>query len=42
MIRCSRSGGIVVDGPAALRRRLPTWFTLSPFASVPRPYKLVG
>jgi DNA-binding HxlR family transcriptional regulator len=35
-----RSGDIVVDGPAALRRGLPTWFTLSPFAAVPRAYKL--
>ena len=31
------SGEIEVIGPEALRRDLPRWFTLSPFASVPRP-----
>ena len=32
-----RSGAVEVHGPEALRRALPGWFTLSPFASVPRP-----
>lgn len=32
-----RSGNLVLDGPATLRRTLPHWFTLSPFATVPRP-----
>jgi DNA-binding HxlR family transcriptional regulator len=32
-----RSGGVRLDGPAALRRALPAWFTLSTFAAVPRP-----
>ncbi len=32
-----RTGGVAVDGPEALRRALPRWFTLSPLASVPRP-----
>ncbi|MEH0841091.1 helix-turn-helix domain-containing protein [Micromonospora sp. CPCC 205711] len=32
-----RGGGVALDGPAALRRAVPAWFTLSPFASVPRP-----
>lgn len=31
-----RSGGVTVTGPAPLRRALPQWLTLSPFASVPR------
>jgi DNA-binding HxlR family transcriptional regulator len=31
------SGEIEVSGPEALRRDLPRWFTLSVFASVPRP-----
>jgi hypothetical protein len=31
------SGAIEVSGPEALRRALPRWFTLSVFASVPRP-----
>lgn len=31
------SGAIEVSGPAALRRSLPRWFTLSVFASVLRP-----
>jgi DNA-binding HxlR family transcriptional regulator len=31
------SGAIEVSGPEALRRSLPRWFTLSVFASVPRP-----
>ncbi len=30
-------GAIVVHGPEPLRRALPTWFTLSSFAAVPRP-----
>ncbi len=32
-----RSGDVVLDGPHAVRRALPGWFTLSPFAAVPRP-----
>jgi DNA-binding HxlR family transcriptional regulator len=32
-----RSGDITVQGPEALRRALPRWFTLSVFAAVPRP-----
>jgi putative sterol carrier protein len=32
-----RSGAVEVRGPEALRRSLPGWFTLSAFASVPRP-----
>ena len=35
--RALRGGDLVVDGPAALRRALPHWLTLSMFASVPRP-----
>jgi len=32
-----RTGAIEVRGPEALRRSLPGWFTLSAFATVPRP-----
>ncbi|MGI5490242.1 winged helix-turn-helix transcriptional regulator [Microtetraspora malaysiensis] len=32
-----RSGVVDVHGPEAFRRQLPRWFTLSEFASVPRP-----
>ena len=32
-----RSGAVELHGPEALRRGLPAWFTLSPFAAVPRP-----
>ncbi len=32
-----RSGSIDVTGPERLRRAVPGWFTLSPFATVPRP-----
>jgi DNA-binding HxlR family transcriptional regulator len=32
-----RGGAIQLRGPAELSRALPTWFTLSPFAGVPRP-----
>jgi len=32
-----RSGGLEIAGPEPLRRALPRWFTLSPFAAVPRP-----
>ncbi|MFJ9119613.1 winged helix-turn-helix transcriptional regulator [Streptomyces sp. NPDC102394] len=32
-----RAGSVRVDGPEALRRAAPGWFTLSMFASVPRP-----
>jgi hypothetical protein len=31
------TGEVTVDGPAPLRRAMPDWFTLSPFAAVPRP-----
>ncbi|MGE5291862.1 MAG: winged helix-turn-helix transcriptional regulator [Micromonosporaceae bacterium] len=32
-----RSGAVQVHGPQTLRRAVPRWFTLSSFASVPRP-----
>lgn len=32
-----RAGAVEVHGPEALRRAVPRWFTLSPFAVVPRP-----
>lgn len=32
-----RSGTVKVGGPEVLRRAVPAWFTLSPFAAVPRP-----
>ncbi len=32
-----RAGVIEVRGPEELRRAVPRWFTLSPFAAVPRP-----
>jgi hypothetical protein len=32
-----RSGALILDGPRSLCRALPGWFTLSPFAAVPRP-----
>jgi hypothetical protein len=32
-----RSGAVVVQGPESVRRAVPRWFTLSPFAAVPRP-----
>jgi hypothetical protein len=32
-----RSGALTIEGPAALRRALPRWFTLSAFAPVRRP-----
>lgn len=32
-----RAGDVEVHGPEALRRAVPRWFTLSPFAVVPRP-----
>ncbi|XRQ16762.1 winged helix-turn-helix transcriptional regulator [Actinomadura welshii] len=32
-----RSGVIELRGPESLRRALPGWFSLSPFAGVPRP-----
>lgn len=32
-----RDGGIVVQGPAHVRRALPAWLKLSVFAAVPRP-----
>jgi DNA-binding HxlR family transcriptional regulator len=35
--RALRSGDVALDGPTALRRALPAWFTLSTFAAIPRP-----
>lgn len=32
-----RSGKVTIQGPAALRRAVPRWFTLSVFAPVARP-----
>jgi DNA-binding HxlR family transcriptional regulator len=32
-----RAGAVEVQGPETLRRSVPRWFTLSDFASVPRP-----
>lgn len=32
-----RSGGITLEGAQTVRRALPHWFALSPFARVPRP-----
>jgi DNA-binding HxlR family transcriptional regulator len=32
-----RAGAVEIRGPQELRRAVPGWFTLSPFASVPRP-----
>jgi len=32
-----RSGSLEVQGPETVRRAVPSWFTLSPFAAVPRP-----
>ncbi|MFF4229708.1 winged helix-turn-helix transcriptional regulator [Streptomyces sp. NPDC001820] len=32
-----RSGALAVQGPEPLRRAVPDWFTLPPFAAVPRP-----
>jgi DNA-binding HxlR family transcriptional regulator len=38
-----RSGSLEVQGPETLRRTVPSWFTLSNFAGVPRPEpRLVG
>jgi hypothetical protein len=31
------SGALAVDGATSLRRSLPKWFSLSAFATVPRP-----
>lgn len=31
------SGALEIHGPEVLRRAVPRWFTLSPFASAPRP-----
>ncbi|MGH3509237.1 MAG: winged helix-turn-helix transcriptional regulator [Nocardioidaceae bacterium] len=36
------SGAIHLEGPSALRRALPRWFTLSPFAAVMRPGGAMG
>ena len=32
-----RAGRLQLDGPESVRRAVPTWFTLSAFAGVPRP-----
>jgi len=32
-----RSGAVQIEGPPTLRRAVPRWFTLSEFASIPRP-----
>lgn len=32
-----RAGRLALDGPAAVRRAVPSWLKLSPFARVPRP-----
>ncbi|GII76489.1 HxlR family transcriptional regulator [Sphaerisporangium rufum] len=32
-----RTGEVRLAGPEPLRRALPTWFTLPPFAAIPRP-----
>jgi DNA-binding HxlR family transcriptional regulator len=32
-----RSGAVTIQGPASLRRAVPSWFRLSPLALVPRP-----
>ena len=37
-----RAGAVEVHGPEALRRAVPSWFTLSGFASVPRPVPTAG
>ncbi|MEU9840133.1 helix-turn-helix domain-containing protein [Actinomadura sp. NPDC048032] len=37
-----RAGTVEVQGPEHLRRGVPTWFTLSPFAAVPRPARTEG
>jgi DNA-binding HxlR family transcriptional regulator len=38
-----RSGSLEVQGPESMRRAVPSWFTLSAFAGVPRPEpRLVG
>ena len=37
-----RAGSVEVQGPEALRRAVPGWFTLSGFATVPRPAVPVG
>jgi DNA-binding HxlR family transcriptional regulator len=35
--QAQRAGTVELQGPQALRRAVPRWFTLSAFASVPRP-----
>ncbi len=37
-----RAGDLRVEGAERLRRALPRWFTLSPFAAVPRPTAPIG
>lgn len=36
------TGELTIDGPAPLRRAMPSWFRLSPFASVARPGRVRG
>ncbi|WP_141581075.1 helix-turn-helix domain-containing protein [Actinomadura sp. WMMA1423] len=35
-----RAGTVEVEGPERLRRGVPTWFTLPPYAGVPRPHQM--
>ncbi len=35
--RAQKAGDLTIDGPAELRRAVPSWFKASPFANVPRP-----
>lgn len=38
----TRTGDLVVQASPSVRRAVPRWFTLSAFASVPRPVAAVG
>jgi hypothetical protein len=35
-----RAGAVEIAGPGALRRAVPTWFTLASVAAVPRPARV--
>lgn len=35
-----RAGDVEIAGPSALRRAVPSWFTLAPVAAVPRPARV--
>ncbi|MBA3745755.1 hypothetical protein [Sporichthya sp.] len=35
-----RDGAVEIDGPSALRRAVPSWFTLAPAGAVPRPARV--